>query len=57
MLFRVLRLTASTLLNISEKKTPDEFHIWQYFLKKETFHHFLHCEKEPSCHRKMRYKY
>lgn len=29
MLFRVLRLTANTLLNITEKKTPDEFHIWQ----------------------------
>lgn len=31
MFFRVLRLTASTLLNINEKKTPDELHIWQYY--------------------------
>lgn len=56
--FRVLRLTASVLLNINEKETPSELRIWQcyncYSLKEEICHRFLHCKKEPSCHRKMK---
>lgn len=56
MLFRVPRLTASSLLHVNEKETPMSStygNITSHSLKEEACHLFLHCEKEPSCHRKI----